>query len=103
LQGRQWFIKFTAEGLAQAIEYFDRAIRSDPTFALANAHLAMAYTELAEHGSMLPGVAYARATRAAASALRLDPELGAAHCTMGYLKTVREFDWVGAEESLRQL
>ena len=62
----------------------------------------MAYTELAEGGAMAPDVAYGRAADAAATALRLDPELGAAHCTMGYLKTVREFDWAGAEREFKR-
>ena len=100
LQGRQWYIKFTAEALMRAIECFDRAIARDPTFALAHANLAMAYAELVELGVMAPGVAYRRAVDAAANALRLDPELGAAHCTMGYLKAVWEFDWSGAEKEL---
>ena len=102
LQGRQWFIKYTLEGLTRAIEYFDRAIARDPTFALACANLAMAYTELAENGAMAPDVAYRRAAEAAANALRLDPELGAAHCTIGYLKGVREFDWSGAEQDFKR-
>ena len=97
LKGREWFIKYTPEGYARAIEYFDRAIARDPTFALAFASVAMTYTELAEMGTMAPDEAYQRAAEASANALRLDPELGDAHCTMGYLKGVREFDWSGAE------
>jgi tetratricopeptide (TPR) repeat protein len=34
--------------------------------------------------------------------LRLDPELAAAHCTIGFLKTVREFDWAGAERAFKR-
>jgi adenylate cyclase len=85
LQCREWFIKYTPDSLTRAIEYFDRAIARDPAFALAYAHLAMAYIELAENGVIAPDVSYGRASQAAATALRLDPELGAAHCTMGYL------------------
>lgn len=48
LQGRRWFIKYTPEAIMHAIEYYDRAIARDPTFALACANLAMAYTDLAE-------------------------------------------------------
>ena len=102
LKGRQSFIKYTTEGLVHAIEYFDRAIARDPTFALANANLAMSYTELAESGVMAPDVAYGRAAEAAASALRLDPDLGAAHCTMAYVKMVRDFDWSGAEQAFKR-
>jgi serine/threonine protein kinase/Flp pilus assembly protein TadD len=101
LQGRQWLIKWTPDALAHAIDYFGRAIARDPTFALASANLASAYTEMAEIGAMAPELAYARAVDAAATALRLDPELSAAHCTMGYLKTVREFDWSGAEREFK--
>ncbi|MDQ6871375.1 MAG: hypothetical protein M3037_05110 [Gemmatimonadota bacterium] len=102
LQGRQWFIKYTPEAYAHAIEYFDRAIARDPSFALAFANLAMTYTELAEMGMMAPEAAYRRAAEASASALRLDPELGEAHCTMAYLKGVREFDWAGAEQAYKR-
>jgi TolB-like protein/Tfp pilus assembly protein PilF len=102
LQGRQWFIKYTQEGFARAIEYFDRAIARDPTFALAHANLAMVYTELAESGVTAPNVAYERAAEAAGNALRLDPELGAAHCTMAHVKMVRDFDWSGAEHEFKR-
>lgn len=102
LQGRQWFIKYTPEALARAIEYFDRAIARDPAFALAWANLAMTYTELAEVGAIAPDDAYRRAADAAANALRLDPELGAAYVTMGFLKAVREFDWSGAEQAFKR-
>jgi TolB-like protein len=101
-QGRQSHIKYTPEGFAQAIDYFERAIARDPSFALAYANLAMTYTELAEVGAMAPEFAYRHATEAAASALRLDPDLGAAHCTMGHLKGVREFDWSGAEQEYKR-
>jgi adenylate cyclase len=102
LQGRQWFIKYTPEAYVHAIDYFERAIARDPSFALAFANLAMTYTELAEMGMAAPDVAYQRAAEASATALRLDPELGDAHCTMGYLKGVREFDWSGAEREFKR-
>jgi TolB-like protein/two-component SAPR family response regulator len=102
LQGREWLIKYTIESLPRAIEYFGRALAHDPTFALAYASLAMAYTELAENGAMAPDVAYRHAADAAAKALQLDPELGAAHCTVGHLRGVREFDWPGAEQAFKR-
>ncbi len=102
LQGREWFIKYTPDSLSRAITYFDRAIARDPSFALAFAHLSMAYIELAENGVIGPDVSYKRAADAASTALALDPELGAAHCTMGYLKTVLEFDWASAEQEFKK-
>ena len=102
LKGRQWFIKYNTEGYAQAIDYFDRAIARDPTFARAWANLAMAYTELAESGVAAPSVSHERAGEAAANALRLDPDLAAAHCTMAHIKMARDFDWPGAEREFKR-
>jgi serine/threonine-protein kinase len=102
LKGRQWFIKYTIEAYPQAIDYFDRAIARDPTFALAWANLATAYTELAEGGVAAPEVSHTRAAEAAATALRLDPNLAAAHCTTAHIKMVREFDWAGAEREFKR-
>jgi len=51
---------------------------------------------------MPPDVAYERAARAVAKALELDPDLGAAHCTLGHLKTARELDWEGAEREFKR-
>ena len=101
-QGRAWFIRYRSEAYLRAIDYFDRAIARDPTFALAYANRAMVYTELAEAGAMAPEVAYARAGEAAENALRLDPELGAAHCTMAHVKMVRDLDWSGAEQAFKR-
>jgi TolB-like protein/Tfp pilus assembly protein PilF len=102
LHGRQWYIKYTPDDLRRAIDFFERAIARDPTFALAWAHVAMAWTELSENGDVAPDVAFAHAEQAVATALRLDPELGAAHCTLGFLKGVRDFDWAGAEQEFRR-
>ena len=102
LQGRQWHIKYTPESMTRAIEYFNQAVGRDPGFALAFAHLGMSYTELVEHGAILPDVAYRRAAEATRRALELDPELGEAHCTMGHLKMVMEYDWTGAERQFKR-
>jgi TolB-like protein/Tfp pilus assembly protein PilF len=102
LQGRQWFLKYTPKAYEQAIEFFDLAIARDPTFALAYAYVGMAYTEQAESGAIAPEIAHGRAADAAANALRLDPDLAAAHCTVAYVKMVRDFDWSGAEQEFKR-
>jgi DNA-binding SARP family transcriptional activator/Tfp pilus assembly protein PilF len=102
LQGRRWFSDYTLVGIARAANCFERAVALDPSFALASASLAMACIELAEQGGMEPDVAYQRASEAAARAIRLDPELGEAHSTLGYVKTVRDFDWTGAEREFKR-
>src|SRR5205823_3345737 len=73
LQGRHCYLRYTAEGSRQGIQYFEQAIAKDPNYALAYAALAMAYTELGETGTLRPDEAYARARDASAKALALDP------------------------------
>jgi TolB-like protein/Flp pilus assembly protein TadD len=102
LRGRQEFIGYTTEAVRRSVDYFERAIATDPTFALAYAYLAMAHVELAEDGVSPPDVAYGRAVKAAELALSLDAQLGAAHCTMGYLKMVGDLDWEGAEREFKR-
>ena len=102
LRGREWYIRYTPEGLLRAIELFDKAIARDPEFALAHAFKSTAYTELAEAGFVTPDLAYERALEASRQALRIDPESGAAQSTMGYLKGVYEFDWKGAEQAFKR-
>ena len=102
LHGREWFIKYTPQALARAVDYFTRAIARDPSFALAHANLAMAYTEEGEYGIVAPDVVLERAMQAATSALRLDPDLAAAHCTMGYVQGVLQFEWASAEQAFKR-
>ncbi len=105
LQGRHWFVRHTAEGLRQAVDYFRRAIAKDPGFALAHADLAQAYTELAlasGGGLFRPEEGFALARQSVAAALALDGALSEAHCMLGFLRYVRDFDWGAAEAEFRR-
>jgi serine/threonine-protein kinase len=102
LFGRQSLIKYTAERMQTAIDFFDRAVARDPSFALAYATKALAYIELAEIGAVAPEGAFASAAAAAYRALELDPDSSEAHCTVGHLRMTRELDWAGAEESFKR-
>jgi serine/threonine-protein kinase len=102
LQGRHCFIRYTEEGLHQAIEFFEKAIERDPRYALAYASVAMVFTELGETGALSPDEAYPRAKAAATRALELDPGLGEAHSMVAYGKFVYEFDWAGADAEFKR-
>jgi TolB-like protein/Tfp pilus assembly protein PilF len=99
LRGRHAWNSRTAEGYAEAIRYFEQAIKQDPTFALAHAGLADAY-QLG--GSALDPDALARARAAAQRALELDADLGEAHASLGGLLHRRENDIEGAEREFRR-
>lgn len=102
LKGRHCMVRFTEEGLRQAIGYFERSIERDPDYALAHASIAMAFEELIHTGAVDPDEAYARARDAVTAALALDDELAEAFCMSGHLKAVRDFDWPGAERDFER-
>jgi serine/threonine-protein kinase len=102
LKGRTLFIRFTPDSMERAIDYFERALAVDPSYALAHASIAIVYAELCDGGIIAADVARPRATSAVASALRLDPDLSEAHAAAGYIKTLWEFDWTGAEAAFRR-
>jgi TolB-like protein/Tfp pilus assembly protein PilF len=102
LQGRQLLGSYTTDAMVGSLAFFARAIARDPDFAMAHAMLATVHAQLAEMGVFDPGSAYARAAEAVEQALRIDPDLDTAHCALGFLKAVREYDWVGAEREFER-
>lgn len=102
LKGRHLFIRYTIDGLRRAIQYFRRAIESDPRYALAYASIAMAYCELGEAGALPSEDVRQEAWEAGKEALRLDPGLGEAHCAVAHMECLWEFDWDRAEAGFRR-
>jgi TolB-like protein/Tfp pilus assembly protein PilF len=104
LQGKFYAARFTEPDDRQAIAQFTAATRLDPSYALAWAELSQTATGMAAR--FLDGEAaqqsYAQARLAAETALRLAPELAAAHSALGYLRLTADFDWSGAEAELRR-
>ncbi len=84
----------------QAVALYEEAIRLDPSFALARAHLASTCAEIFHFHEPLD-TWKERARREASEALRLQPELGEAHFAFGqcaywfdhdYERALAEFD-----------
>ncbi|HVF30010.1 MAG TPA: protein kinase [Pyrinomonadaceae bacterium] len=104
LQGRFFLNKFTTENAYKSIEYFDRAISVDPSYALAYVGLADAYILLTEMGPLAPGDAMPKAKEFALKALALDPDLAEAHSSLGMILQSYEYNLTGAEnEFLRAI
>jgi serine/threonine-protein kinase len=89
LKGRFYWSKFKAEDYQTAIEFFQRAIGKDPTYAPAYAGLAHAYRALAWEGLIPPGEGLPKAESAAAKARALDPTLGEVHFALGMNRLAR--------------
>jgi TolB-like protein/Tfp pilus assembly protein PilF len=100
LKGRYHLNKRTARAIRKAIEYFREAIEFDPTYALAYAGLADAYTLLGSAGydASDPAEIMSRAKAAALRALEIDDALAEAHTSLAFIKFRVDWDWAGAEK-----
>ncbi len=88
----------------KGIEYFKQAVARDPSFALAYAQIAFAYTYLDAVGALSGNEAGPKAREYIDRALAIDDRLAEAHVYLGDVKTMYDWDWSGAErEYLRAL
>jgi TolB-like protein/Tfp pilus assembly protein PilF len=103
LKGRFYWAQ-RPQGIAKAIEYFERAIAKDSNSALAHAGLADCYATLGswENGTLPPLQAMAKAKSAATKALELNGRLAEAHATLAYRTTHHDWDWATAEAQYRR-
>lgn len=98
LQGRYFWNQRTKLGLRRSADYFQQAIDLDSDYALAWSGLADSYLMLFAWGIETPQIAVPMARSAAQRAIELDPVLAEPHATIGYLKTLSDWDWDGAEQ-----
>jgi tetratricopeptide (TPR) repeat protein/TolB-like protein len=96
LKGRyEWNLR-TEASLRRAIDYYQSAVRMDPTYAPANAGLADCYNQLGTVmvGTGSPAEFRPMAAAAAIKALQVDSTLSEAHATLGY---IRHYEWQWSE------
>jgi eukaryotic-like serine/threonine-protein kinase len=102
LMGRYRWNRRTEETLRSSADYFQRAIEKDPNYARAWVGLADAHNLLGTY-AVLPAMdTFPRARTAATRALELDPTLGEAHASLGWMKSQFEWDWAGTEREYRR-
>jgi TolB-like protein/DNA-binding winged helix-turn-helix (wHTH) protein/Tfp pilus assembly protein PilF len=100
LLGRFHFWKFIIDDHKRAIEHFQRAIQIEPGYARAYAGLSLAWQLLGLQGGVQGVDTQARA--AAQRALELDDRLADAYVAWGRLQLFHDWDWRGAENSIRR-
>jgi TolB-like protein/DNA-binding winged helix-turn-helix (wHTH) protein len=101
LKGRFFLGKRAPEEYEKAIDYFQRATRLDPSYALAYAGLADAYLMLQGDAGENPQEATPKARAAAQRALQLDPRLGAAHNSLAAIAEDYDRDYPTAEKEFK--
>jgi TolB-like protein/Flp pilus assembly protein TadD len=92
--GRLAWSRLTDQSLHQAIAEFEKALAIDPRYALAHVGIADSYATLGVFGVMAPQEAYPRARHAAQQALAIEPDLAAAHATLGHIAVQHDLDWL---------
>ena len=100
-EGLYHWNKFTEEGLKTGIEYFERALKKDPNYALGYVWLAESYVLL---GSLYrgPRETFPEARKYLTKALAIDDTLSDAHTALGLIYQTHDWDWPAAERELTQ-
>jgi len=105
LLGRYYWNKRTADGLAQAGQYFQQAIQKDPNYALAYSGLSDYFAFLTLIGGpeiLPPKQAMTQAKAAAIKAVQLDDSSSEAHASMGHILHNYDWDFEGAEREFKR-
>jgi TolB-like protein len=102
LRGKSYREQATEEGARKAIEYFQKAIAVDPTYAPAHSGLADCYRLLGAPGWEVeqPAELLRKAKAGAERALQLDSQSSEAHAVLSMVKLDYDWDLPGAEREV---
>ncbi len=101
LQGRRLWDSREEGNLYKALEYFEKALEEDPTYAKAYTGIADTYNVLPMFSSVLLEEAYEKSKEAVLKALEIDDTLAEVHTSMASIKEL-EFDWEGAQREYKR-
>lgn len=101
LEGRYHLNRRTVKDFYKSIECFEQALKLDPNYAQAYAHLAHAWQSLGL-GTVPPGDAFPKARAAVEKALELDEQLAEAYTVRGSIKNFYDWDRVGGEKDYKR-
>jgi TolB-like protein/tetratricopeptide (TPR) repeat protein len=102
LQAHSVFQLGTKEGYETAVGYLHQAVKLDPSFAAAWADIAKVRVRQWNFGYLPLQQAAEEARRAAQQALALNPQLAAAHLSMGRVHYLFDWDWQAAETDTKR-
>lgn len=102
LKGRYLLSKKTKDGFLNGIEFFKRALKKDPNYALAYSGIADAYLLLCIHYHLPTSDTIPKAKAAVELALALDETLSEAHASRGHIQSRHEWKWEEAEMSFKR-
>ncbi|MEX2155172.1 MAG: protein kinase [Gemmatimonadaceae bacterium] len=102
LKGRyEWNLR-TQVGVANAIKYFEEAIKEDPAYALAYAGLADAYSTHVDYRSVPVHEGFELGKKYARKAIELDDSLAEGHASLAWSLFIYDWDWRAADSEFRR-
>ncbi len=103
LRGQYHLARRSKEDLEKAVDYFEQAIKLDPTFALAYVGMSYAYNTGTGNSffSFSYEEGYSRSKNAAVRAVEIDPNLAEAHTAMGMALRLN-WKWAEAEREFKK-
>jgi TolB-like protein len=93
---------FDSFDLQKSIDYYHQAIKLDPNYAPAYAHMAQAYAFLAFFGAVSPSEGWGKAKEAASLAIQKDERLPEGHGALALAKLHYDWDFPGAQPQQRR-
>ena len=102
LQGRYHWSRRTPEHVKKGVVAFQKAIETDPAYALAYSGLADCYSILATYTVLPTKDTYARAKAAAVAAVAFDEELAEGHASLGFIRAYWDLDWPASEREFQR-
>src|SRR4051812_45611182 len=97
LKGRFHLFRMTQSGIEAGVQYFERAVEADPTYALAYVGLAHAHRMHALSLELPPSEIGPKAKAAALEAVAIDPSLAEAHAVLAFNIYWFEWAWEASE------
>ncbi len=102
LRGVSHMYRFTPPELDAALHYFEKALETDPDYALAHTGIAFVWVARQQMGLVIPSEATPKAKEAAQRALELDDTLPEVHSIWAGIKTWSDWDWEGGEQAYKR-
>ena len=102
LKCRYFWNRRAEHDMRKGIDCFNEAIAIDQNYALAYAGLADSYLMLMNWGALPSREGAPLAKAATMKALEIDPDLGEAHASLGYIHAAFEWDWKSSERELER-
>jgi len=102
LRGQFHCWRLTPTDLDQALEYFQRALTLDSTYAPAQAGIAWVWFGRGQFSLVQPSEAAAYASAAIRKALALDSTLAEVQYAVALVRAWQEWDWDGAEAAFQK-